>query len=328
MFNKITRNTNQEQNRHHNKYKKQQESHQQQNQNHQEQNQKQLTLAWCKSNTGWQSQWCFPVELEPGENIAMVTASFTHCSRCGCLVHFASSLLSSFEVCWSFREDSVDATSDLWLAPQSIADNKGSSRSCRQDPVLGESPDNHDVVRVMMTMMMTKSKYWSPPRAQHYQRSACQKADLVRTTYECSTRSPPWLCTHSRWTDSANLKSSDNCNVLFFLSKTGSSCRQMNEDGTCPREFFILYLFWVSKPTPITPAMASNASIWFKMVTSSAARQWQVELEMAMLWTQTFCLMMSWSMRARYSRPGGQSTGTRFWETCRKSWCAGINKAA
>ena len=114
----------------------------------------------------------------------------------------------------------------------------------------------------------------------------------------------------------------------FFLSKTGSSCRQMNEDGTCPREFFILYLFWVSKPTPITPAMASNASIWFKMVTSSAARQWQVELEMAMLWTQTFCLMMSWSMRARYSRPGGQSTGTRFWETCRKNWCAGINKVA
>ena len=227
--------------------------------------------------------------------------------------------------------DSVDATSDLWLAPQSIADNKGSSRSCRQDPVLGESPDNHDdrlVVRVMMTMMMSKSKYWSPPRAQHYQRSACQKADLVRTTYECSTRSPPWLCTHSRWTDSDNLKSFDNCNVLFFLSKTGSSCRQMNEDGTCPREFFILYLFWVSKPTPITPAMASNASIWFKMVTSSAARQWQVELEMAMLWTQTFCLMMSWSMRARYSRPGGQSTGTRFWETCRKNWCAGINKAA
>ena len=115
--------------------------------------------------------------------------------------------------------DSVDATSDLWLAPQSIADNKGSSRSCRQDPVLGESPDNHDVVRVMMTMMMAKSKYWSPPRAQHYQRSACQKADLVRTTYECSTRSPPWLCTHSRWKDSANLKSFDNCNVLFFFSQ-------------------------------------------------------------------------------------------------------------
>ena len=23
-----------------------------------------LTWAWCKSNTGWQSQWCCPAELE------------------------------------------------------------------------------------------------------------------------------------------------------------------------------------------------------------------------------------------------------------------------
>ena len=34
-------------------------------------------------------------------------------------------------------------------------------------------------------------------------------------------------------------------------------------------------------------------------------------------WRTTFCLMINWSMRARYSNPGGQSTGTMFWETWR-----------